>query len=610
MNIINYIFTVTFLVSSTAFLSKPPAICGRKLFFTNHYSPSESYEIRGKKFDNPIDLLKYMEEIKQNMTANKPGYPKQSNQNISLPELDEEDDFENDFYDKINIEDMLSKELEKQFKQQRKLPSGVRIFIKRPPGSDPPELGNLPPGMLGNMGFGPMGKQSKEDNGLDSSENFMLEDTSNNSFSKVGGYKNVKDELIQSADVLINYEKYSGYNIRPPKGLILEGPPGNGKTLLTRSFSGEINSSFISVSGSQFQEKYVGVGSARIRELFELAKKNKPCIIFIDEIDAIGRSRSGDGESSNAERDSTLNQLLVAMDGFATSDGIFVIGATNRIDLLDPALIRPGRIDKKIYIGNPDYNTRKDIVNIHIKGKPYLNCINETHIVEITKGLSGAQIENLLNEAMLFALRDNRSYMRMSDIENIMTRILVGYQSTESLFSTDMTDRIAIHELGHAIVGVFAFDHSNLIKVCLNNFSPTSPGYTIFETNEEDATIYTKEKLFSRLMVLLAGRIAEQVFFGASITTGASKDIEEAYKLAETMIVKYGMGKRMVNPFTSEKSKTIIDQEIQHLVDSAYQKSLDIINRNKTMIREGADMLIKKRNIDADELYGLIKNHT
>ena len=238
-----------------------------------------------------------------------------------------------------------------------------------------------------------------------------------------------------------------------------------------------------------------------------------------------------------------------------------------------------------------------------------MNCINETHIVEITKGLSGAQIENLLNEAMLFALRDNRSYMRMSDIENIMTRILVGYQSTESLFSTDMTDRIAIHELGHAIVGVFAFDHSNLIKVCLNNFSPTSPGYTIFETNEEDATIYTKEKLFSRLMVLLAGRIAEQVFFGASITTGASKDIEEAYKLAETMIVKYGMGKRMVNPFTSEKSKTIIDQEIQHLVDSAYQKSLDIINRNKTMIREGADMLIKKRNIDADELYGLIKNH-
>jgi ATP-dependent metalloprotease FtsH len=564
-------------------------------------SKGSKYNIEGRNFDNPIDLIRYMEEIKRNITNNSPGYPKQSNTNIQIPGLNDtiDDDFENDFYDKVNIEDQLEKELKKQFNQERKIPSGVRIFIKRPASSDPPELGN--------MGFGPMGKSNSNEEKT-SSENFSIEDTRNNSFRDVGGYDNVKNELLQSADILINYEKYGKYNIRPPKGLVLEGPPGNGKTLLTRSFSGEINSSFISVSGSQFQEKYVGVGSSRIRELFDLAKDNKPCIIFIDEVDAIGRARSGDGESSNAERDSTLNQLLVAMDGFSTSDGIFVICATNRVDLLDPALVRPGRIDKKIYIGNPDHKTREDIINIHIKGKPYLNCINETHLVDITRGFSGAQIENLLNEAMLYALRDNRSYMQMKDIETIMSRILVGYQSTESVFSNDMIDRIAIHELGHAIVGIFALGHSNLIKVCLNNWSPTSPGYTIFETDEEDSNIYTKEKLFSRLMVLLAGRIAEQVFFGASITTGASKDIEEAYKLAETMIIKYGMGKKMVNPFTSEKSKTIIDQEIEHLIDSAYHKSLDIINNNKQHIRNGATLLINKKTIESYEVYNLINS--
>ncbi len=596
-----YILFILFL-ETTCFFTKFHYKNNQKFYIRGLFdSKGSKYNIEGRKFDNPIDLLRYMEEIKRNITNNSPGYPKQSNQNIKIPGLDDniDDDFENDFYDKVNIEDKLENELKKQLNQQRKLPSGVRIFIKRPESSEPSELGN--------MGFGPIGKINGNDEKT-SSENFRLEDTRNNSFCDVGGYDNVKNELMQSADVLINYEKYGKYNIRPPKGLVLEGPPGNGKTLLTRSFSGEINSSFISVSGSQFQEKYVGVGSSRIRELFELAKNNKPCIIFIDEVDAIGRTRSGNGESSNAERDSTLNQLLVAMDGFSTSDGIFVICATNRVDLLDPALVRPGRIDKKIYIGNPDHKTREEIINIHIKGKPFLNCINETHLVDITRGFSGAQIENLLNEAMLYALRDNRTYMRMKDIETIMSRILVGYQSTESVFSNDMIDRIAIHELGHAIVGVFALDHSKLIKVCLNNWSPTSPGYTIFETNEEDSNIYTKEKLFSRLMVLLAGRIAEQVFFGASITTGASKDIEEAYKLAETMIIKYGMGKKMVNPFTSEKSKTIIDHEIEHLVDSAYHKSLDIINNNKKYIRKGATLLINKKTIEAYEVYNLIDN--
>ena len=582
--------------------------------FTTTFSPlycddnikTTSYEIRGKKFDNPIDLLKYMEEIKHNITLNKPGYPKEAFKNITLPESNNiNDDYDDDFVDKTNIDDLFNKELKKQFNSQKKLPSGVRIFIKRPDSSGVSGIPSNGVPIIPNNGL-PLDLEGIFNKKTEGSEHFQIEDTKNNSFNDIGGYKNVKEELLQSSDILINYKKYSKYNIRTPKGLILEGPPGNGKTLITRSFSGEINASFIAVSGSQFQEKYVGVGSSRIRELFDLAIKNKPCIIFIDEIDAIGRSRSGNDEGSTAERDSTLNQLLVSMDGFKSCDGVFVIGATNRADLLDTALLRPGRIDKKIYIGNPDSITRKEIIDIHINGKPHLNCINTSHLVEITNGLSGAQIENLLNEAMLLSLREDRCFMKMTDIETIMSRILVGYQPNESLFSKDMTNRIAIHELGHAIVGVFSFDHSKLMKICLNNWSPTSPGYTIFETDEEDSNIYTKEKLFSRLMVLLAGRIAEKVFFGASITTGASKDIEEAYKLAETMIVKYGMGKKMVNPFTSEKSKTSIDVEIEHLIDTAYQNSLDIINKNKIVIQKGSELLIKNKTIHCDELTHLI----
>jgi len=428
-------------------------------------------------------------------------------------------------------------------------------------------------------------------NSKKTSDNFQIVRNKDLNFTHIGGYSLIKEELMQCADILINYDKYSKFNIRVPRGLIFEGPPGNGKTLLAKCFSGEIDVNFIAVSGSEFQEKYVGIGASRIRELFELASKNKPCIIFIDEIDALGRKRSTD-ESSNTERDSTLNELLVALDGFKTNDGIFIIGATNRLDLLDPALVRPGRIDKSITVGLPDTKTRESILNIHIKGKPYDNTVTIDNLIEMTQGLSGAQIENLLNEAMLYALRSNKEIITKSEIEYILNRILVGWQSTEIKYTDNFLYQIAVHEMGHAIVGLLSHDYNKLLKVTLNTWSPKTPGYTLFET--KDTNLYTKQRLITHLMVLLGGRIAEEEFFGESISTGASKDLEEAKKMAENMILTFGMGTKMIYPHSSDNSKQIIDAEISELIDIAYVKAKLIICNSRKLIDECSNMLLEE----------------
>jgi len=438
------------------------------------------------------------------------------------------------------------------------------------------------------------------------SENFEVIRNFNFSFSDIGGYHNIKSELHQCIDILNNYEKYIPFNVRIPKGIILEGPPGNGKTMIAKGFAGETNTAFIPVSGSQFQEKYVGVGQTRVRELFKLAKENSPCVIFIDEIDAIGRKRSTDGESSSSERDNTLNELLIQLDGFKTTSGIFLIGATNRIDLLDPALLRPGRVDKKIFIGLPDNVTRSAIIQIHLKGKPYNeHGININDLVDITAGLSGSQIENLLNEAMLNALRDNRVLIEYEDIDLVMNKMMVGWQPSEHQFSMDIIERIAIHEMGHAIVGIFSKHHSKVSKVVINLSAPKSPGYTMFETST--SSIYTRESLFEHLMILLAGRIAEEIFYDVSVTTGAINDFEEAFKLAEKMVIYYGMGKKIIYPHFSDKYKQKIDDEVADIIHDAYEMSKIILKRSKNLIYQTAIILKNEKILKVDRLMNIIK---
>jgi cell division protease FtsH len=438
------------------------------------------------------------------------------------------------------------------------------------------------------------------------SQNFQVVKNFNILFKDVGGYENVKSELQQCVDILKNYQKYAKYNVRIPKGLILEGPPGTGKTLLAKALAGESRCNFIPVSGSDFQEKYVGVGPTRIKELFGLAKKNVPCIIFVDEIDALGRKRSSDGESSSNERDNTLNALLVELDGFKNNTGIFLVAATNRIDLLDSALVRPGRIDKKIYIGLPDSVTREAIINIHIKGKPYCDSIGLAELVEVTEGLSGAQIENLLNEAMLNALRQNNTQFCYKDFDYVMNKMIAGWQPIEHEFTSDIIDHIAIHEMGHAIVGFLSKYHSKMSKVVINLSSPKSPGYTVFKS--ATSNIYTREALFEHLMILLSGRIAEEVFYNVSVTTGAINDFEEALKLAERMILYYGMGSNIIYPSSSEKYKAMIDNEVIELINNAYAYAELIITECKELIYETSELLKKDKLLKADKIEELINS--
>ena len=472
-------------------------------------------------------------------------------------------------------EDGFNNEYDYEFKPR---PQKINIIINTNPGVKPP---------------------NQESDNVQS-ENFQLIQNSTYNFNNIGGYELIKEELMQCADILLNYTKYAKYNVRIPKGIILEGPPGNGKTLMAKCFSGEINIGFIPVSGAQFQEKYVGVGASRVRELFALATNNVPCIIFIDELDALGRKRSSD-QASNTEHDSTLNELLVNLDGFKSANGIFVIGATNRIDLLDTALTRPGRIDKKIYIGNPDKQTRKSILEIHLVNKPLEQTVTTDYLVELTNGFSGAEIENLLNEAMLYVLRQNRYEINKADINMIANRVLVGFQSTKNQLTEDLIYQVAVHEIGHALVGLFT-KYRKLVKITINLFSPKTLGFTLFEPASNN--IQTKEQLINEIMVLLGGRIAEEIIFkNTNISSGASQDIQQVKTIAEQMIVHLGMGDKIV---ISDPNK--INDEIDNIISIAYERAKIILSNTEPLIRDSAKLLTLNYELTPDMITNLISN--
>jgi len=505
-------------------------------------------------------------------------FSKKNYQKINYNPL-RDDNNENDDEFGSELENMLNKKPQE---------IGVRIFY---PVGKPPEI---------------LKKHLQETgNNNKKSKNFELLFNKDFNFTNIGGYDLIKNELLQCADILVNYTKYEKYNVRVPKGLILEGPPGNGKTILTKAFSGEINIGFIPVSGSQFQEKYVGVGASRVRELFDFAKENKPCIIFIDEIDAIGRKRSTDSDTSSSERDSTLNELLVGLDGFKQTNGIFLIGATNRIDLLDNALLRPGRIDKKIFVSNPDRKTRKEIIKIHLKGKPYNEDVNVDKLVEMTNGFSGAEIENLLNEAMLLALRENREIINKHDLEIISNRILTGWQITENKLSEEMITQIAIHEIGHALTSIFT-GYKKIIKVTINLWSPKALGFTLFDESI-DNIISTKENLIKEIMVLLGGRVAEEIFYGDKISSGAVDDFHRVKNIIQKMVLDYGMGTNLFLPYNSDKYREKIDVDIEQIFNQAYDETKYLLNNSKQLIKDCANLLMIENEITEEQIRVKIK---
>ena len=422
-------------------------------------------------------------------------------------------------------------------------------------------------------------------------------------FSRVGGYHEVKNEMSQVLDFIFYPGNYTPYGVRVPRGILLEGPTGNGKTLLAKCLAGEAGMNFVSCSGSEFNEKYVGVGASRIRELFKFAEQNKPCIVFIDEIDALGRSRTNDGEGSGAERDQTLNQLLVNMDGFSSSGDLLVMGATNRVDILDRALIRPGRIDKIIHVPNPDAETRAEILDIHRAQKP-LN-VSLPYLVKLTNGLNGAQIENLLNEATLFSIRQRALPVSTEVLDAMKEKLLVGQTSgSKRNVSAKTLQRIAVHEIGHLVMAVQSLYYEKPWKVTVDSMNPqNSLGYTIFEADEEhNEGMFVREYYEDKLKVLLGGRVAEEVFYGSSISSGALSDLESAFSMAKKMVMEYGMGTDIIYPYFSETYKKRIDEQIHFLILKAYKATKLYMEMRKEFIEAMAIELAQKKTMHADEI--------
>ena len=441
-------------------------------------------------------------------------------------------------------------------------------------------------------------------------------------FDQVAGLQEEKEELEEIVDFLKYPKKYLEVGARIPKGVILTGPPGTGKTLLAKAVAGEAGVPFFSISGSDFVEMFVGVGASRVRDLFEEAKKNSPCIIFIDEIDAVARRRGTGMGGGHDEREQTLNQLLVEMDGFGVNEGIIVMAATNRVDILDPAILRPGRFDRKVVVGRPDVKGRREILDVHIRDKQVGDDVDLDNVAQTTAGFTGADLENLLNEAAIYAARQNRKYITQEDINRSFIKVGIGTEKKSKIISEKEKRITAFHESGHAILFHVLPDVGPVHTVSVIPTGTGAAGYTM-PLPEKDEMFNTKGKMLQDIMVSLGGRIAEEMVLD-DITTGASQDIKQATAIAKAMVTKYGMSDKLGlicygddedevfigrdlahTRGYADGTASAIDNEVKRIVDECYAKAKHIIEEHKDVLYKSAELLMKKEKIGQKEFEAL-----
>lgn len=444
-------------------------------------------------------------------------------------------------------------------------------------------------------------------------------------FSNVAGLKEEKEELEEIVDFLRAPKKYNKLGARIPKGVLLVGPPGTGKTLLAKAIAGEAGVPFFSISGSDFVEMFVGVGASRVRDLFADAKKNAPCIVFIDEIDAVARRRGTGMGGGHDEREQTLNQMLVEMDGFGVNEGIIVMAATNRVDILDPAIMRPGRFDRKVHVGRPDVGGREEILAVHAKNKPLGDDVDLKQIAQTTAGFTGADLENLLNEAAIAAAKDDRAFITQDDIKKSFVKVGIGAEKKSRIISEKEKRITAFHESGHAILFHLLPDVGPVYSVSIIPTGAGAAGYTM-PLPENDDMFNTKGKMLQDIIVSLGGRVAEELVFD-DITTGASQDIKQATRMAKAMVTKYGMseniglicydndddevfiGRDLAHTRGyGEGVATTIDQEIKRIIDECYLKAKEIIAENRDVLDACANLLLEKEKIGQKEFEALFKS--
>lgn len=443
-------------------------------------------------------------------------------------------------------------------------------------------------------------------------------------FSDVAGLKEEKEELEEVVDFLKAPEKYTNMGARIPKGMLLVGPPGTGKTLLAKAIAGEAGVPFFSISGSDFVEMFVGVGASRVRDLFEEAKKNAPCIVFIDEIDAVARKRGAGVGGSHDEREQTLNQMLVEMDGFGVNEGIIVMAATNRVDILDPAIMRPGRFDRKVFVGRPDVAGREEILKVHASNKPLSDDVDLKRVAQTTSGFTGADLENLLNEAAILAAKDNREFITMDDINKSFVKVGIGKEKKSKVVSEKEKRITAYHEAGHAILFHVLPDMDPVYTVSIIPTGASAAGYTM-PLPEGDDMFRTKGMMLQDIEVSLGGRIAEELIFD-DITTGASSDIKKATAVARDMVMKYGMSEKLgtINYnndddevfLGNDLAKTrgygenvagTIDAEVKRIIDECYEKATEIIKEHEDVLHKCAELLLEKEKIGREEFEALFE---